>query len=138
MNNVLIVEDEEFLMRVLKDSLIAEGYSVATARNGEEAIGKIEKNVPDLVMLDIVLPKADGFQVLKELKMHPVWKMIPVIMLSNLDEDRTIKHALEMGADEYFIKSQHPIQEVVDCASDYLQGAKKSKGFRGHYPLVSG
>ena len=127
MNNVLIVEDEDFLIRALEDNLVGEGYTVDIAKNGGEAMEKIGKKKPDLVLLDILMPKKDGFYVLEEIKKSPEWKLIPVIVLSNLGEDTTIKQALEMGADDYFVKSQHPIQEVIEKVKDYLEGRKAAK-----------
>jgi two-component system alkaline phosphatase synthesis response regulator PhoP len=127
MNNVLIVEDEDFLIRALKDNLTAEGYKVDIAKDGEEAIEKIEKKKPNLILLDILMPKKDGFYVLKEIKKNAEWKLIPVIVLSNLGEDTSIKRALEMGADDYFVKSQHPIQEIIEKVKDYLEGGKSAK-----------
>lgn len=127
MSRVLVVEDEEFLIRPLKDSLAAEGYTVDVARNGKEAVGKITENKPDLVLLDILMPEKDGFYVLGEVKKSSEWRLIPVIVLSNLGEDVTIKQALEAGADDYFVKSQHPIQEIIERAKDYLEGRKTVK-----------
>ncbi len=127
MNNILIVEDEEFLIRALEDNLTAEGYAVDFATNGEEAVAKIGKKKPSLILLDILMPKSDGFYVLREIKKNPEWKLIPVIVLSNLGEDTMIKQALEMGADDYFVKSQHPIQEVIEKVKDYLEGRKAAK-----------
>lgn len=127
MNNVLIVEDESSLMEALEDNLTAEGCMVDTAKDGEEALEKIRKKKPDLILLDLLLPKRDGFYVLGEAKKNPEWKLIPVIILSNLGEDTTIKRALEMGADDYFVKSQHPLQEVIEKAKDYLEGRKAVK-----------
>ncbi len=127
MSYVLIVEDEEFLIRTLEDNLIAVGYKVEVVKNGELAIKKIGKKEPDLILLDLLMPKKDGFYVLEEIKKHPEWKMIPVIVLSNLGEDTAIKRALELGADDYFVKSQHPIQEVVEKVNEYLEGGKAAK-----------
>lgn len=122
MNHVLIAEDEDFLIRVLEDNLVTEGYAVDIAKNGEEAVEKIGKKKPDLILLDILMPKKDGFYVLEEVKKNPEWKLIPIIVLSNLGGDVEIKRALEMGADDYFVKSQHPIEEVIEKVKDYLRG----------------
>ncbi len=128
MNHILIIEDEDFLIRALEDNLTAEGYTVDIAKNGEEAVEKIEKKKPDLILLDILMPKRDGYYVLEATKKNPKWKLIPVIVLSNLGEDTAIKRALEMGADDYFVKSQHPIEEVIERVKDYLGGRKAAKG----------
>lgn len=122
MHQVLIVEDEEFLVRALKDNLEVEGCTIDMAMNGEEAIEKIKKQRPDLVLLDLLMPKKDGFYVLEELKKNSDWTMIPVIVLSNLGGDADIKRALQMGANDYFVKSQHPIEEVIEKIKTHIEG----------------
>lgn len=121
MATILIVEDENFLIRTLQDNLIAEGFAVDIAKDGEEAVKIIGKNKPDLILLDLLMPKKDGFYVLKELKKNPKWKSIPVIVLSNLGDDIEIKRAMKMGVDDYFIKSQHSIDEVIKKVKEYLK-----------------
>lgn len=127
MNKVLIVEDEEFLITALKDNFESEGCVVDTAHNGEEAMDQIKKNRPNIILLDLLMPKRDGFYVLEEVKKNPEWKLIPVIVLSNLGGDAEIKRALEMGADDYFVKSQHPIEEVIEKVKEYLEGKRAVK-----------
>ncbi len=124
MNKVLIVEDEEFLASALKDNLELEGCAIDVAYNGEEAMERIRKSRPNLILLDLLMPKKDGFYVLEELKKNDEWKLIPVIVLSNLGGDADIKRALDMGANDYFVKSQHPIEEVVEKVKTYLGGKK--------------
>lgn len=125
MNHILIVEDEEFLMRALKDNLEADDYDVAVTTNGEEAIEHLRRHRPGLILLDLLMPKQDGFYVLEELRKNPEWKTIPVVVLSNLGGDLEIKRALEMGADDYFVKSQHPIEEVMEKVKEYFEGKGK-------------
>ena len=120
MNHILIVEDEEFLVRTLQDNLNSEGFKTDAAMDGEEAVSKLEKIKPDLILLDLLLPKKDGFYVLSHVKKNPDLKNIPVIVLYNLGGDAEIKRALEMGADDYLVKSQHPIQEVVEKVTSFL------------------
>ncbi|MFA5997437.1 MAG: response regulator [Candidatus Paceibacterota bacterium] len=127
MNHVLIVEDEDFLVRALKDNLTAEGYTVSVAMDGEAAFDELKKKKPSLVLLDLLLPKKNGFDVLKEIRQSPEWQLIPVVILSNLGEDSEIKRALELGANDYFVKSQHPIQEVIEKVREYLQGKGSTK-----------
>jgi len=124
MNRILVVEDEEFLVLALKDNLEAEGCTIDVAMNGEEAMKHIRSNRPNLILLDLLMPKRDGFYVLEEIKKNPEWKLIPIIVLSNLGSDTEIKKALEMGADDYFVKSQHPIEEVIEKVKEYLGGKK--------------
>lgn len=130
MNRILIVEDENFLVQALKDNLEVEGCTTDVAINGDEAMEHIRSHHPNLILLDLLMPKRDGFYVLEEVKKNPEWRLIPIIVLSNLGSDSEIKRALEMGADDYFVKSQHPIEEVIEKVKDYLEGRKAAK----HYP----
>lgn len=130
MNRILIVEDEEFLMRALKDNLESEGCATDTAANADEAMERIKRERPNLILLDLLMPKKDGFYVLEEVKKNPEWKLIPVIVLSNLGGDAEIKRALEMGADDYFVKSQHPIEEVIEKIKEYLERGGSAKTSR--------
>lgn len=127
MNHVLVVEDEDFLVRALKDNLISEGYSVSVATDGEQVFEELKKKTPSLILLDLLLPKKNGFDVLKEIRQSPEWQLIPVVILSNLGEDSEIKRALELGANDYFVKSQHPIQEVIEKVREYLEGKGSTK-----------
>ena len=127
MKNILVAEDEEFLIRALKDNLEAEGCTVDTAVNGEEAMERLRSRRPDIILLDLLMPKKDGFSVLEEVKKSSEWRLIPVIVLSNLGGDAEIKRALELGADDYFVKSQHPIEEVIEKVKEYLEGKKSVK-----------
>ncbi len=127
MSRILIVEDEEFLVRALKDNLEAEGYTIDVAVNGEEALKQIGGHRPDIILLDLLMPKRDGFYVIEEVRKNPEWRLIPIIVLSNLGSDSEIKRALELGADDYFVKSQHPIEEVIEKIKDYLEGRKAVK-----------
>lgn len=127
MNRILVVEDEEFLATALKDNLESEGYDVEIAANGDEAMTHILKVRPNLILLDLLMPKKDGFYVLGEVKKNTDLALIPIVVLSNLGGDSEIKRALEMGADDYFVKSQHPIEEVVEKVREYLEGVRTTK-----------
>jgi DNA-binding response OmpR family regulator len=127
MNHILIVEDEEFLVLALKDNLEAMGYTIDEAVNGEEAMEHIRDHRPDLILLDLLMPKRDGYYVLEKVKKDLELKMIPVIVLSNFSSDQEIKRALDRGADDYFVKSQHMIVEVVEKIKEYLEGKKVAK-----------
>lgn len=127
MNHVLIVEDEDFLVRALKDNLVSDGYSVSVATDGEMVFDELNKKKPSLILLDLLLPKKNGFDVLKDVRANPEWQLIPVVILSNLGEDSEIKRALDLGANDYFVKSQHPIQEVMEKVREYLQGKGSTK-----------
>ena len=117
---IVIVEDEEILLKILVEKFQQEKFEVFSAINGEEAILVTKKVNPDIVVLDIILPKKDGFEVLKELKSDANLKQIPVLVLSNLGQDEEIKKALSLGAIDYLVKTQHPIKEVVEKVKSYL------------------
>jgi len=119
MKKILIAEDEEILLNVLKDRFEAEDWKVTAAKNGEEAMTAISKTSFDLVLLDLLMPKKDGFQVLQEIKNNPELNNLSVIVLSNLGGDDDIKKALALGAKDYFVKTQHPMSEVVEKAKKY-------------------
>lgn len=114
MMKIVIVEDEEILLKVLKEKFDKSGFQTILAVDGEEALSIINKNKPDLILLDLILPKKNGFDVLRDLKADSQSKNIPVVVLSNLGQDEDIKKAMELGADDYIVKTQHPINEVVE------------------------
>jgi len=116
---IVIVEDEIALVKVLGEKFKREGFDVSVATNGEDAVRVIRSQEPDLVLLDLILPKKDGFAVLQELK------PIPVVVLSNLGEDENLKRALKMGAVDYLVKTQHPINEVVEKVRGHLMSRSK-------------
>lgn len=117
---ILIVEDEEVLIKVLKEKLEKEKFTVELAIDGETVLPIAKKTKPNLILLDIILPNKDGLSVLEELKASPETKHIPVIMISNLGEDENIKKALELGAVDYLVKTQHPINEVIEKVKNHL------------------
>lgn len=121
---ILIVEDEELLAKVLKEKFEKEGFQVFVAGDGEAVVPSAGKNSPDLILLDLILPKKSGFEVLAELKADPELKLIPVIVLSNLGQDEEIKSALSLGAVDYLVKTQHPINEVVEKVRQQLVKGK--------------
>lgn len=111
---ILIVEDEKALAVVLGEKLEKLEHDVKIAEDGERAITLARSFKPEMILLDLILPKKDGFAVLKELKADHELSEVPVIVLSNLGEDDNIKRALSLGAKDYFVKSQHPINEIVE------------------------
>src|SRR3990167_9045667 len=108
---ILLVEDEEILIKVLQEKFEQGRFSVTLAMDGESATRLAKSAHPDLIVLDLILPKKSGFDVLKELKADPQLQKIPVIVLSNLGQDEEIKQALAAGAVDYLVKTQHPINE---------------------------
>ncbi|MEI6042310.1 MAG: response regulator [bacterium] len=121
---ILIVEDEDILVRVLREKFEDNGFDVEVAEEGDKVIPLVEKFKPDMILLDIFLPKLNGMDILEKLKDDEVMKTIPVIIISNLDDDKKIKEALNLGAVDYIVKSQHPINEVVELVNKYILKAK--------------
>ena len=111
---ILIAEDESALREVLHDRFEKSGYEVEVAKDGAEVMPMVQKIKPDIILLDLVMPKKNGFEVLAELKAHPDYKVIPVIVISNLGGDEDIKKSLTLGAVDYFVKAQHPMKEIVE------------------------
>lgn len=118
---LVLVEDEEILQSVLKEKFEEAGFEMFVAADGEAAIPLIQEVNPKLIILDLLLPKKDGFEILKELKTNSNLKNIPVVILSNLGQDEEIKKALTLGALDYFVKTQHPIKEVVEKVKAYAE-----------------
>lgn len=110
---ILIVEDDQFLRDFYQELLAGEGYTVDTAEDGEIALAKIYQGGWNLIMLDIMLPKKDGLQILRELKNRAASNNGPIIVLTNLGNDSIIKQAFELGATGYLIKSSVNPDEVL-------------------------
>jgi DNA-binding response OmpR family regulator len=110
---ILIVEDESSLQNAMKEFLIAEGFEAIVADDGEMAIKLIKKEKPDLVMLDIVLPKKDGFEVLAELKSDSSLEDIPVMLLTNLEDASSVEKAFSLGVNTYLVKSNYRMSDIV-------------------------
>lgn len=117
MNNmakkILVVEDEVTLHRALVDSLTQAGYETLSALDGEIGWDLVSKENPDLVLLDIILPKLDGFEVLENMKSEPKTANIPVIILTNLGDISDIQKALDLGASTYLVKADFHLEDVL-------------------------
>jgi len=113
--NVLLVEDDNFLRSICSKKLIKEGFTVYEALDGEMALNKALKIKPDIILLDIILPALDGFEVLSRIRSNSdkIVAQVPIIMLSNLGQDEDIKKALAGGANDYLVKAHFTIEEIV-------------------------
>lgn len=114
MTKVLIIEDEEVLRNVLAKKLEKEGYEVITAENGEIGMDKIRNENPEMILLDIMLPKKNGYQVMGEMYADEKLKKIPVLIISNSGQPVEIQKLVEMGACDYLVKADFDPQEVID------------------------
>ena len=121
---VLVVEDDMFLAKILSTKLEKEGFSVVLAFDGEEALNKLKKEIPDLILLDLILPKKNGFEVLEEIKLDDKLNKIPVIILSNLGQQSDVVKGKELGAVDYLIKANFSLDEVISKIKEHLIKAK--------------
>ena len=114
MKKILFVEDESTLQKTFGERLSQEGYEIISALDGEIGLRLAKTKKPDLILLDLILPKVNGFEVLKKLKAEVETKDIPVIVLTNLEGIGDIDKAIEMGATTYLIKADYSLEEVVE------------------------
>jgi len=113
MKKILFIEDESALQETFKNLLGKEGYNVLSAFDGQSGLKLAKEEKPDLILLDLILPKVHGFDVLKELKKSSETKEIPVIVLTNLENPEHIGKVLELGATTYLVKAQYSLEEVL-------------------------
>ncbi len=111
---ILIVEDDTFLQGLAATKLIKEGYTVATASTTDDAEKQVEADTPDFVLLDLVLPGTSGFDLLKKFRGNPKLVQTPIIIFSNLAEDKDIMQAKDLGATDFMIKSNFTLDELAD------------------------
>lgn len=112
--HILLVEDDVFLASIYKTKFEMEGFKVSVADNGEDGLADVKKKKPDIILLDILLPRLDGFSVLAELKQNKATAAIPVILLTNLGQKEDVHKGLELGAADYLIKAHFRPSETVD------------------------
>jgi len=118
---VLIVEDDEILLRALYLLFHGSEYTVASATDGESALKMTERLKPDLVLLDLLLPKMNGFDYLKAVKADPVLKNIKVVVLSNMGDKDSLDKAKALGAEDFFVKSNTDLAILADKVKKYLK-----------------
>ncbi len=117
---ILMAEDDKFIARAYKDGLTRAGFEIKIAIDGNEAIALAKSDLPDIILLDLIMPEKNGFEALEEFKKMPETKDIPVIVLSNLGQDTDIKQSKELGAVDYLIKSNYSMPEVIKKIKSYL------------------
>jgi DNA-binding response OmpR family regulator len=121
---IILIEDDEILSRVLAEELQGRGFEVHTALDGEAGLTLAQSVKADLILLDVILPKKNGFDVLAALKKSPATMRMPVVLLTMLGSDEDIKRGLQLGATDYIVKSQHALEEIVEKAQSFF--AKES------------
>jgi DNA-binding response OmpR family regulator len=117
---ILFVEDESALQKTFGEVLAQEGYKVISALDGEEGLRLAQIEKPDLILLDLILPKLHGFEVLKKLKEDAGTEGIPVIVLTNLESVGDVEKAVELGATTYLVKANYDLEDVLKKVKDAL------------------
>jgi CheY-like chemotaxis protein len=127
MAKILIVEDDPLMSRMYQKIFTFENYEVVMAGDGQEGLDKAREAKPTLILLDVMMPKLNGLQVLEKLKEDPATKATPVIMLTNLAGQQDAETALAKGAIKYIIKSEHDPKEVADMVKEILAGYTRNE-----------
>jgi len=117
---VLVVEDEPFLVKALAHKLETSGFDVEVAIDGQEGMGKLETFKPNLVLLDILMPKMSGYEVIKQMKENAETRHIPVVFLSNFGDKSEIEKGMSLGARDYFVKANLKLADLIDKISTYI------------------
>lgn len=121
MQTILIVEDEPTLQKALCIALEQEGYEVKSALEGEIGLKLARESKPNLILLDLILPKMDGFEILAELKKDELTKEIPVIILTNLESSQDIEKALVLGAKTYLVKANYDLKNIIQKVKENIK-----------------
>lgn len=122
MSKILIIEDDALLSRMYETIFKTNGYTVEVAIDGEEGLHKARRTSPTLILLDIMMPKLNGLEVLERLKGDPELKAIPVVILTNLAGNNDVQTALKLGAVRYIIKSENRPKQVEEIVRGILAG----------------
>ncbi len=117
---IFLVEDDLFLASLLKNKFFEAGFDVICAQDGEQAIKILKDQKPDIIILDLILPKKNGFEVMQEINKNPVINKAPIIIVSNLGQDEDISRGKELGAIEYFVKARISIEDLVEKIKKFL------------------
>ncbi|KKQ32346.1 MAG: Two component transcriptional regulator, winged helix family [Candidatus Nomurabacteria bacterium GW2011_GWA1_37_20] len=118
---ILFIEDEARLQEAMAAKLKSDGYEVLSAFDGETGIKMAQEHKPDLILLDLILPKKDGFEVLEELKAKPGLPAVPILALTNLEDRRSIERCLSYGVHSYLAKANYSLDEISQKIKEALQ-----------------
>ena len=121
---ILIIEDDHFLSSLMKARLEKEGFTTLQAFDGEEAFNLLKQNRPDLIVMDLIMPKVSGFELLENISADPQISRVPVMVLSNLGQDSDIDKVKRLGATQYFVKVQTSIDDLVVKVKELLKESK--------------
>lgn len=126
-SKVLIVEDDRFLSSMLKTNLEKEGFNIEQAFEGEEGLAKLKSSKPDLVLLDLMMPKMSGFELLEHVVTDPELNTTPVIVISNVGEEGDVNRAKDLGVVGYFVKAQTPLDNMGSIVREHLKKSAAPK-----------
>lgn len=118
---ILVVEDDKFLRELMTQKLVKEGFKISEAVDGEEGLKKIKEEKPGLVLLDLILPGIDGFEVLTQMKQDQAVADTPVIILSNLGQREDVERGLKLGATDYLIKAHFTPGEIIEKIKNIIK-----------------
>ena len=122
-HKILLVEDDPFLSSIMKNRLQKDGFEVNVAKDGDEALASIRLAKPDLVLLDLILPKKSGFELMEEIRNDPKTqaKELPIIIISNLGQPEDVSRGHDLGAAKYFVKAKTSIDDLVQNIKDFFK-----------------
>lgn len=118
---ILVVEDDQFLVKIYQSKFKKEGFTVRVAFDGEEGLREMKKKLPDLIILELILPNLDGFSFLETIKKGPKLAGVPVIILTDLGQKADIERGLELGAVEYFVKADTPLSKIIKKIKEHIK-----------------
>lgn len=134
---ILFIDDDNFLRKVYQAELSEQGYEVVLAADGQEGLEKAKISDPDLIILDMIMPKKSGFEVLTELQNDANIKNVPVIILSNLGQEDDVKKGLDLGAVDYLVKDNITLATIVEKINQYINSKTMSKQARANGNAIS-
>lgn len=124
--HILLVEDDSFISGMYQTKLASQGYQVELVEDGEAAWQRLTQDpLPDILLLDVVLPKKDGFEILEDIRKEERTRNLPVVMLTNLGQKPDVERGLKLGANDYIIKAHFTPSEVVEKIKKVLEGVSK-------------
>jgi DNA-binding response OmpR family regulator len=121
MAKILLIEDDSLIIKIYSTRLKADGFDVISADNGEDGIAIAQKEMPDFILLDVMMPKMDGFKVLETLRAKDELKSIPIVVYSNLAQESEIQKAIDLGATEFIVKANISPTELVNKIKSYVK-----------------
>jgi len=124
--SVFIIEDDQFLSSILRTRLERDGVTVNQAFDGQEAVSWLAANRPAVILLDLIMPKVSGFEVLQSISREPQFKKTAILILTNLAQDEDVAKAKELGAKEYFVKVRSSVDDLVTHIESYLPPAAET------------